>query len=398
MPNLVCFEQNCRFIQNSHVKAETSRETTTLCWYKQVIEGPLLSKWELRAAQLELEMLRQGGELAGVGQPEEVRRDEVCWLRMSVGNDDKGNESDSSSSSSEEDSCDEDEDAAKSSANSRRSSRAELRAERARRLKGEKPRGGLARAVNVLRAAAAVLQEHEPTRALAVPRNCMAACYGPDGAHYVAHRDNCGNTLSDRRYLTLILYLNDPGVTWSPTAHTLPSISICCERSSQTVPLLTRARFPGAQSGRWREMAERCAVTWVPTRRTKQATARERSLTSAREVGHLCSSGAGCYYTRSCRRGGDAGRCLSGSKRTAPLRAMMAMCRAACCCTRPPPLPVRYLPCFPVRHSCSGPSQCCLFTAAPNKPTLTLPCAISRQANAWGRDSRGGGRGGTGCA
>ena len=62
MPNLVCFEQNCRFIQNSHVKAETSRETTTLCWYKQVIEGPLLSKWELRAAQLELEMLRQGGE------------------------------------------------------------------------------------------------------------------------------------------------------------------------------------------------------------------------------------------------------------------------------------------------------------------------------------------------
>ena len=38
----------------------------------------------------------------------------------------------------------------------------------------------------------------------------QVACYGPDGAHYVAHRDNQGNTPSDRRCFTLILYLNDP--------------------------------------------------------------------------------------------------------------------------------------------------------------------------------------------
>ena len=38
----------------------------------------------------------------------------------------------------------------------------------------------------------------------------QVASYGPDGAHYVAHRDNQGNTPSDRRCFTLILYLNDP--------------------------------------------------------------------------------------------------------------------------------------------------------------------------------------------
>lgn len=50
-----------------------------------VVEGQLLSKWELRAVRLELEMLRQSGELAPVGQPEEVRRDEVCWLHLGTG-------------------------------------------------------------------------------------------------------------------------------------------------------------------------------------------------------------------------------------------------------------------------------------------------------------------------
>lgn len=154
-----------------------------------VLEGPLLTKWELRGARLELEMLRQRGELASVGQPSEVRRDEVCWIRSSVGNDDNGNETASSGSSEDDYEPDE-------------ISRGEDEPKRSR--------GGLNRAVSILRGAAALLQEHHPLRVLTVPRNCMVASYGPDGAHYVAHRDNHGNTLSDRRCFTLILYLNDP--------------------------------------------------------------------------------------------------------------------------------------------------------------------------------------------
>ena len=117
-----------------------------------VVEGPLLSKWELRGARLELEMLRQRGELSTVGQPSEVRRDEVCWLRSSVGNDDNGNESASSGSSED----DYEPDGISVSGRGRPQSR-----------------GGLSRAVSVLRGAAALLQEHQPTRALTVPRNCM---------------------------------------------------------------------------------------------------------------------------------------------------------------------------------------------------------------------------------
>jgi hypothetical protein len=154
-----------------------------------VVEGPLLTKWELRGARLELEMLRQRGELATVGQPSEVRRDEVCWIRTSVGNDDSGNETASSGSS--EDDYEPDETSGDDGGHKR-------------------SRGGLNRAVSILRGAAALLQEHQPLRVLTMPRNCMVASYGPDGAHYVAHRDNHGNTLSDRRCFTLILYLNDP--------------------------------------------------------------------------------------------------------------------------------------------------------------------------------------------
>lgn len=151
-----------------------------------VVDGPLLSKWELRAARLELEMLRQRGELATVGQPSEVRRDEVCWLLSSAGDDIEGNESSSSDEDIEQD-------GSQSGVGGH-----------------TRPRGGLNRALSVLRAAAALLQEHEPERALVVPRNCMAASYGPDGAHYIAHRDNQGNSRSDRRYFTVVLYLNDP--------------------------------------------------------------------------------------------------------------------------------------------------------------------------------------------
>jgi hypothetical protein len=54
--------------------------------------------------------------------------------------------------------------------------------------------------------------------ALAVPRNCMLACYPGGGAGYAPHRDNCADPHSasrNRRAVTAILYANEAG--WEVT-------------------------------------------------------------------------------------------------------------------------------------------------------------------------------------
>ncbi len=55
---------------------------------------------------------------------------------------------------------------------------------------------------------------------LAVPRNCMIACYPGGGARYVAHRDNAPSREHphrNRRAVTAILYANE--ADWDPVAH-----------------------------------------------------------------------------------------------------------------------------------------------------------------------------------